>query len=145
MHATVGGDYDLGTQAFHPRWELLTAVGRAVELRVNEDGCTVSKNWDADMGGLSCNVELKAHCNWNGRVRCVAGERWKAARVEGRLSSQPCAISQPTLSIDAVPTRTVTKAVIGGMAFAVGKTLDLSPSLKLGKLPVKARSLVFSS
>ena len=54
-------------------------------------------------------------------------------------------LSQPTLSIDAVPTRTVTKAVIGGMAFAVGKTLDLSPSLKLGKLPVKARSLVFAS
>ena len=31
----------------------------------------------------------------------------------------------------------MTKAVIGGMAFAVGKTLDLNPSLKLGKLPVK--------
>jgi hypothetical protein len=75
VYATMGGDYDLGSHAFQPRWELQTAIGQAVELRVNEDGCTVSKNWDADMGGLSCNVELKAHCNWNGRVRrkCALG------------------------------------------------------------------------
>jgi len=31
----------------------------------------------------------------------------------------------------------VTKAVTGGVAFAVGKTLDVNPSLKLGKLPAK--------
>jgi hypothetical protein len=129
VYATVGGDYDLGTKDFHPRWELQSAVGRAVELRVNEDGCTVSKNWDADMGGLSCCVELKAHCNWHGRVRPGL-----ALRTPPRVAHP---LLQPTLSIDAVPTRTVTKAVIGGMAFAVGKTLDLNPSVKLGKLPVK--------
>lgn len=67
--ATVGGDYDLGTQKFQPQWQLETAVGRAVDVRLNQEGCTVSKNWDADLGALSCNVELKAHCNWNGRVR----------------------------------------------------------------------------
>lgn len=46
---------------------------------------------------------------------------------------------QPTLSIDAAPIRTLTKAITGGVAFAVGKTLDISPRVKLGKLPVKVR------
>jgi hypothetical protein len=67
--ATVGGDYDVGAKKVHPKWQVDTALGKAVDLRVNEDGCTVSKNWDADLGALSCNVELKAHCTWNGRVR----------------------------------------------------------------------------
>ncbi len=88
MTATVGGDYDLGTQKFQPKWQLETAVGRAVDVRLNEDGCTVSKNWDADLGALSCNVELKAHCNWNGRVRART-HAWRAAsawRSHARLS-----------------------------------------------------------
>ena len=67
--ATVGGDYDVAAQKLQPKWQVDTALGKAVDLRVNEDGCTVSKNWDADLGALSCNVELKAHCTWNGRVR----------------------------------------------------------------------------
>jgi hypothetical protein len=81
VYATLGGDYNLGTQAFHPRWQLETAVGHAVELRLNEDGCTVCKNWDADMGALSCNIELKAHTNWNGRVREGEGRNCCAAAL----------------------------------------------------------------
>lgn len=46
---------------------------------------------------------------------------------------------QPTVSVDLVPIHTVTKAVTGGVAFAVGKSLDVNPRLQLGKLPVKAR------
>jgi hypothetical protein len=64
----VGGDYDVAAQKVQPKWQLDTALGKAVDVRVNEDGCTVSKNWDADLGALSCNVELKAHCSWSGRV-----------------------------------------------------------------------------
>ena len=33
----------------------------------------------------------------------------------------------------------MTKAVTGGVAFAVGKSLDVNPRVKLGKLPVKVR------
>ena len=65
----MGGDYDVAAQKLQPKWQVESALGKAVDLRVNEDGCTVSKNWDADLGALSCNVELKAHCTWNGRVR----------------------------------------------------------------------------
>ena len=43
------------------------------------------------------------------------------------------------MSVDVVPLHTVTKAVTGGIAFAVGKTLDVNPRVKLGKLPVKVR------
>ena len=46
---------------------------------------------------------------------------------------------QPTVSLDVVPLHSVTKAVTGGIAFAVGKTLDVNPRVKLGSLPVKAR------
>jgi hypothetical protein len=45
--------------------------------------------------------------------------------------------AQPTLSVDVVPIKTVTKAVTGGVAFAVGKSLDVAPRIKLGKLPLK--------
>lgn len=48
--------------------------------------------------------------------------------------------AQPTISIDVVPIHTVTKAVTGGVAFAVGKSLDINPRVKLGKLPVKVRA-----
>ena len=66
-------------------------------------------------------------------------ERAGASRAAGRaaprltLSRAP----QPTLSIDFVPIHTVTKAVTGGIAFAVGKSLDVNPRVKLGKLPAK--------
>ena len=43
------------------------------------------------------------------------------------------------MSVDLVPIHTVTKAVTGGVAFAVGKSLDVNPRLQLGKLPVKVR------
>jgi hypothetical protein len=46
---------------------------------------------------------------------------------------------QPTLSVDVVPIRTLTKAVTGGVAFAVGKSLDINPRIKVGKLPLKVR------
>lgn len=36
-----------------------------------------------------------------------------------------------------MPIHGVTKAITGGVAFAVGQTLDVSPRLKLGTLPVK--------
>ena len=52
----MGGDYDVAAQKVQPKWQLDTALGKAVDVRVNEDGCTVSKNWDADLGALSCNV-----------------------------------------------------------------------------------------
>ena len=45
--------------------------------------------------------------------------------------------TQPTLSIDAAPIRPLTKAVTGGVAFAVGKSMDVNPRVKLGKLPIK--------
>lgn len=31
----------------------------------------------------------------------------------------------------------MTKAVTGGVAFAVGKSMDVNPRVKLGKLPIK--------
>ena len=63
-------------------------------------------------------------------------------------SETPCGVAhaahrapaQPTISIDVVPIHTVTKAVTGGVAFAVGKSLDINPRVKLGKLPVKVRA-----
>ena len=39
--------------------------------------------------------------------------------------------------MDVVPLHTVTRAMTGGVAFAVGKTLDVNPRVQLGKLPVK--------
>jgi hypothetical protein len=41
--------------------------------------------------------------------------------------------------VDVVPIRTLTKAVTGGVAFAVGKSLDINPRIKVGKLPLKVR------
>lgn len=38
-----------------------------------------------------------------------------------------------------VPIHGVTKALTGGVAFAIGQTLDVNPRLKVGSLPVKVR------
>lgn len=42
--------------------------------------------------------------------------------------------------MDVVPIRTVSKAVTGGVAFAVGKSLDINPRIKIAKLPVKVQT-----
>ena len=132
----MGGDYDVAAQKVQPKWQLDMALGKAVDVRVNEDGCTVSKNWDADLGALSCNVERKAHCSWSGRVRAK-----RVSEATHALISSPFTCAQPTLSIDAAPILPLTKAVTGGVAFAVGKSMDINPRVKLGKLPVKVRAL----
>jgi hypothetical protein len=141
--ATVGVDYDVKTQEATPKWQLDTSVGRAVDVRATAVGCTVSKNWDADLGAMSCNVELRGHCTWNGRVRGAPPARavpLRAAAPARRLVPEQRArlrAPQPTVSIDVVPIHTMTKAVTGGVAFAFGKSLDVNPRIKLGKLPLK--------
>jgi hypothetical protein len=153
--ATVGVDYDFGKQMVDPKWQLDTSVGRAIDVRATADGCTLSKNWDADLGAMSCNVELRGHCTWSGRVRSEAGALRASVRVLCACPNAVCCSRlvapllcypappthacepQPTLSVDVVPIKTVTKAVTGGVAFAVGKSLDVAPRIKLGKLPLK--------
>ena len=69
VSATVGLDYDLKEKMMDPKWQLETSVGRMLEVQATAAGCTVSKNWDADLGAMSCNVEVRGHCTWSGRVR----------------------------------------------------------------------------
>ena len=131
----MGVDYDLNNKVAEPKWQLESSVGRMLEVQATAAGCTLSKNWDADLGAMSCNVEVRGHCTWSGRVRPAPLARRRRRRCESHLTRPP----QPTLSIDFVPIHTVTKAVTGGIAFAVGKSLDVNPRVKLGKLPVKVR------
>ena len=131
----MGVDYDLNNKVAEPKWQLESSVGRMLDVQATAAGCTLSKNWDADLGAMSCNVEVRGHCTWSGRVRPAPLARHRHRRCEPRLTRPP----QPTLSIDFVPIHTVTKAVTGGIAFAVGKSLDVNPRVKLGKLPVKVR------
>lgn len=120
-----------------------------------------SKNWDTNMGSLSCNIELRGHCTWNrvvrnrspwpARARMYSIAQLHPASTEPRVCPQPRRLTRPllppipspnaqtTISVDVVPQRAVTKAVTGGVAFFVGKTLDINPRVKLGNLPVKVR------
>lgn len=91
------------------------------------------------MGSLSCNVEVRGHCSWNRVVRSQTPLSYCFREREFRSPSltRLLLLPQTTLSIDVVPQRAVTKAMTGGIAFFVGKTLDINPRVKLGKLPVK--------
>ena len=135
VSATVGVDYDVNNKIAEPKWQLESSVGRMLDVQATAAGCTLSKNWDADLGAMSCNVEVRGHCTWSGRVRVTppASPRCRACFRARQLTAR----LQPTLSIDFVPIHTVTKAVTGGVAFAVGKSLDVNPRVKLGKLPIK--------
>jgi len=135
VSATVGLDYDINNKIAEPKWQLESSVGRVLDVQATAAGCTLSKNWDADLGAMSCNVEVRGHCTWSGRVRAASPVK-PAPVLACAHAATDCAL-QPTLSIDFVPIHTVTKAVTGGVAFAVGKSLDVNPRVKLGKLPVK--------
>ena len=71
VSATVGVDYDVNSRIAEPKWQLESSLGRVLDVQATAAGCTLSKNWDADLGAMSCNVEVRAHCTWNFRVRAA--------------------------------------------------------------------------
>ena len=72
VSATVGLDYDINNKIAEPKWQLESSVGRVLDVQATAAGCTLSKNWDADLGAMSCNVEVRGHCSWSGRVRAAS-------------------------------------------------------------------------
>ena len=62
-----------------PKWMVTTQLGPGTELQATGSGCTLSKNWDAELGPVGVNVEVRGQCTWEGRVSVSGGCGYKEA------------------------------------------------------------------
>lgn len=99
ISATVGVDYDLNTKVAEPKWQLESSLGRVLDVQATAAGCTLSKNWDADLGAMSCNVEVRGHCTWSGRVRPAPPSHAAVARerASGSCLTPPAPVAADTV------------------------------------------------
>ena len=90
VSATVGADIDVNNKRAEPRWQIDAALGRSAEARITSAGFTLAKNWDAEMGPLSANVELRGHMSWRGVVRAkTRGNACARVRRAARAPATP--------------------------------------------------------